>query len=67
MSESKSRKKKPPKRAMALPDLEHAKTAVLNSLASGGVFLYADITIAPDSGFERSFPDGWVAFMRGAA
>ena len=27
-------KKKPPKRALALPDLEHAKTAVLNSLTS---------------------------------
>ena len=30
----KSRKKKPPKRVLALPDLEHAKTAVLNSLTS---------------------------------
>jgi len=28
------RKKKSPKRALALPDLEHAKTAVLNSLTS---------------------------------
>src|SRR5262245_14114801 len=37
MAKSKSRKKKPPKRVLALPDLEHAKTAVLNSLtfASG--------------------------------
>jgi integrase len=34
MSQSKSRKKKPPKRVLALPDLEHAKTAVLNSLSS---------------------------------
>src|SRR5438874_9807951 len=34
MSKSKSRKKKAPKRVMALPDLEHAKTAVLNSLTS---------------------------------
>ena len=34
MSKSKSRKKKPPKRVLALPDLEHAKTAVLNSLTS---------------------------------
>jgi hypothetical protein len=30
MSKSKSRKKRPPKRVLALPDLEHAKTAVLN-------------------------------------
>jgi integrase len=34
MPKSKSRKKKVPKRALALPDLEHAKTAVLNSLTS---------------------------------
>ncbi len=34
MSKSKSRKKKAPKRVLALPDLEHAKTAVLNSLTS---------------------------------
>ena len=34
MRKSKSRKKKPPKRVLALPDLEHAKTAVLNSLTS---------------------------------
>jgi len=33
MSKSKSRKKTP-KRVLALPDLEHAKTAVLNSLTS---------------------------------
>ena len=31
MPKSKSRKKKAPKRILALPDLEHAKTAVLNS------------------------------------
>jgi integrase len=35
MSKSKSRKKRPPKRVLALPDLEHAKAAVLNSLTSG--------------------------------
>src|SRR6201997_2525953 len=29
-----SRKKRSPKRVLALPDLEHAKTAVLNSLTS---------------------------------
>ena len=34
MPKSKSRRKKTPKRALALPDLEHAKTAVLNSLTS---------------------------------
>ena len=34
MSTSKSRKKRSPKRVLALPDLEHAKTAVLNSLTS---------------------------------
>jgi integrase len=34
MPKTKSRKKKSPKRVLALPDLEHAKTAVLNSLAS---------------------------------
>src|SRR5882672_2413255 len=35
MSKSKPRKKKQPKRVLALPDLEQAKTAVLNSLTSG--------------------------------
>jgi len=34
MPKSKSRTKRPPKRVLALPDLEHAKTAVLNSLTS---------------------------------
>src|SRR5687767_15974805 len=34
MPKSKSHKKKPPKRVLALPDLEHAKTAMLNSLTS---------------------------------
>ena len=34
MPKSKSRKKKSPKRVLALPDLEQAKTAVLNSLMS---------------------------------
>src|SRR5580765_8195370 len=34
MFKSKSRNKKAPKRVLALPDLEHAKTAVLNSLTS---------------------------------
>src|SRR4030095_7556536 len=34
MHKSKSRRNKPPKRVLELPDLEHAKTAVLNSLTS---------------------------------
>ena len=34
MSKSNARKKKSPKRLLALPDLEHAKTAVLSSLTS---------------------------------
>jgi len=34
MPKSKSRKEKSPKRVLALPDLEQAKTAVLNSLTS---------------------------------
>ena len=34
MPRTKSRKKRPPKRVLALPDLEQAKTAVLNSLTS---------------------------------
>jgi hypothetical protein len=34
MPRAKSRTKRSPKRVLALPDLEHAKTAVLNSLTS---------------------------------
>jgi hypothetical protein len=34
MPKSKFRKKRVPKRVLALPDLEHAKTAVLNTLTS---------------------------------
>ena len=34
MSKSTPRKKRPPKRVLALPDLEHAKAAVLNSRTS---------------------------------
>jgi hypothetical protein len=33
MPQSKSRRTKSPKRILALPDLEHAKAAVLNSLS----------------------------------
>jgi hypothetical protein len=36
MPKSKSRRKKQPKRVLALPDLEQAKMAVLNSLTSAG-------------------------------
>jgi SAM-dependent methyltransferase len=39
---------------------------VFASLAPGGLFLYADITVAEDPGLERSFLHGWVAFMMGA-
>lgn len=39
---------------------------IFGCLASGGLFLYADITVAPDAVLERSFLDGWVAFMRQA-
>lgn len=34
MSKSKCRENRLPKRVLAIPDLEHAKTAVLNSLTS---------------------------------
>ena len=34
MLKSKSRKRKSPKRVLALPDLDHTQTAVLNSLTS---------------------------------
>jgi len=34
MPKPKPHRKKSPKRVLALPDLEHAKTAVLNSLTS---------------------------------
>jgi hypothetical protein len=33
---------------------------------SGGLFLYADITVAADPALERAFQEGWVAFMREA-
>src|SRR5262245_47712215 len=39
---------------------------VFASLAPGGLFLYADIIVAPDPALERSFLDGWVAFMQQA-
>jgi SAM-dependent methyltransferase len=39
---------------------------VFASLVPGGLFLYADITIASDQKLERSFLDGWVDFMHRA-
>lgn len=45
------------------PRLVHDVAA---SLASGGLFVYADIIVAADPALERSFLDGWVAFMREA-
>lgn len=39
---------------------------VFASLAPGGLFLYADITVAADPALERAFQQGWVAFMFGA-
>jgi len=39
---------------------------VFGCLTSGGLFLYADITVAADAALERSFLDGWVTFMRQA-
>jgi tRNA (cmo5U34)-methyltransferase len=39
---------------------------VFASLASGGLFLYADITVAADAALERAFEEGWRAFMLGA-
>jgi tRNA (cmo5U34)-methyltransferase len=53
----------------AIHHVENKQRLVQNvfaSLASGGLFLYADITIASDPGLERSFLDGWVTFMHGA-
>jgi hypothetical protein len=35
-------------------------------LPSSGLFLSADITVAPDAALEQSFPDDWVAFMQQA-
>ena len=39
---------------------------VFASLAPGGLFLYADITVATDPALERAFQEGWLAFMLGA-
>jgi tRNA (cmo5U34)-methyltransferase len=39
---------------------------VFASLSPGGLFLYADITVAADPVLERSFQEGWRAYMLGA-
>ena len=39
---------------------------VFASLSSGGLFLYADITVAANPFLERMFQEGWRAFMLGA-
>jgi len=44
----------------------HLAEEVFASLASGGLFLFADITVAADPVLERAFQEGWVAFMLGA-
>ena len=49
MLKSKSRKRKSPKRILALPDLEHAKTAVLNSLTSASGQRTYDLRFASSS------------------
>jgi hypothetical protein len=46
---SKSRTKRPPKRVLALPDLEHAKTAVLSRLTSASGQRTYDRAIASSS------------------
>jgi site-specific recombinase XerD len=56
MLKSKSRKKKPPKRVLALPDLEHAKTAVLNSLTSASGQRTYDYAIREFVGWYCSEP-----------
>ena len=57
-SRSKSRAKKPPKRVLALPDLEHAKAAVLNSLTSAsGQRTYDHAIPSSSPGTARS--RGW--------
>ena len=55
MSKSKCRKKKTPKRVLALPDLEQTKTAVLNSLTSAsGQRTYDHAIVSSSPGNARS-------------
>ena len=56
MPTSKSRKRKPPKRVLALPDLEHAKTAVLNSLSSASGQRTHEHAIREFVAWDRSQP-----------
>src|SRR5919106_1885127 len=55
MPKSQSRKKRSPKRVLALPDLEHAKTAMLNSLTASGQRTYYH-AIREFVGWYRSEP-----------
>ena len=62
MPESKSRRKKSPKRILALPDLEHAKTAVLNSLTQAGASVTAVRSVREAlEVLERERPDAMVS------
>ena len=56
MPQSKSRRKKSPKRILALPDLEHAKAAVLNSLTSASAQRTYDHAIREFVGWYCSEP-----------
>jgi integrase len=56
MPQTKSRRKKSPKRILALPDLEHAKTAVLNSLSSASAQRTYDHAIREFVGWYCSEP-----------
>ena len=56
MPTSKSRKRKLPKRVLALPDLEHAKTAVLNSLSSASGQRTYEHAIREFVAWDRSEP-----------
>ena len=50
MAQTKSRRKKSPKRILALPDLEHAKAAVLDSLSSASAQRTCGETVSPAGG-----------------
>ena len=54
MPKSKTRGKKSPKRVLALPDLEHTKTAVLNSLTSASGQRTYDHAIREFVGYRNS-------------
>jgi hypothetical protein len=58
MPKSKSVKKKPPKRILALPDLEQAKSPVLNSLTSTCGQRTYDHAITEFVAWYCSEPDG---------